>query len=401
MRSLVVSRTPARFATARLLSRFAVERAVESGPLTLRDGPPKQPPNSDWRRAVPILSGICGSDLATIFFEASRYFDPMTSFPFTPGHEVVVELPEDPGVRFVLEPALTCSVRGTPPCNACASGNTQLCSNTTFGDLAEGIQTGFCSSTGGGWSTEFLAHKDTLHRLPAEYTLEESVMIEPFACAIHAALRPARRSGSLAIVGAGTVGLSILAAAKALGCYSSITVAAKHPIQRELARQLGADAVIDPSELARRARSAAKANRAGSYLGGGFDSTIDAVGSAGSLESAILSTAPGGEVVAAGMPATTHLDLAPLWHREINLKGSYAYGTEVLGPEIATRLNQPQSIRTFSLAIALAKSANIGALVTHKFRLSEYVEAISKARAGGKEDAVKVVFDMRKVKHDG
>ena len=401
MRSLVVSRAPTRFAAARLLSRYAVERAVESGPLTLRDGPAKNLPSPEWRRVTPLLSGICGSDLATVFFETSRYFEPLTSFPFTPGHEAVVELSDEPGTRYVLEPALTCSVRGVPLCGACTRGETELCSNITVGDLSEGIQTGYCSSTGGAWSTEFIAHLSTLHRLPEEYTLEDSVMIEPFACAIHAALRPAKRAGSLAVIGAGTVGLSILAAARALGCYSSITIAAKHPIQREIAGQLGADAVIQPGELARRARRTVPSNRAGRYIGGGFDVVIDAVGSSNSLETAILGVVPGGEVVVAGMPATTHLDLAPLWHREVTVKGSYAYGTESLGPEIASRLGQPSLVRTFSLAIALASTANIGRMVTHRYRLADYVEAVAKARAGGREDAVKVVFDIRKVKHDG
>ena len=52
----------------------------------------------------PLLSGICGSDLATVDGKSSRYFDPLVSFPFVPGHEVFGEL-ED-GTRVVLEPVL-------------------------------------------------------------------------------------------------------------------------------------------------------------------------------------------------------------------------------------------------------------------------------------------------------
>ena len=72
-----------------------------------------------------------------------------------------------------------------------------------------------------------------------------------------------------------------------------------------------------------------------------------------------------------------------------------------VGGEIASRLAQPSLVRTFSLAIALANTAGIGRMVTHRYRLADYVEAVAKARAGGREDAVKVVFDIRKVKHDG
>ena len=50
-------------------------------------------------RVRPRLAGICGSDLATIDGHSSRYFEPIVSFPFTPGHEVVGEL--DDGSRVV------------------------------------------------------------------------------------------------------------------------------------------------------------------------------------------------------------------------------------------------------------------------------------------------------------
>ena len=49
-----------------------------------------------------MLSGICGSDLATVDGKSSRDFEPLVSFPFVPGHEVFGEL-ED-GTRVVLEP---------------------------------------------------------------------------------------------------------------------------------------------------------------------------------------------------------------------------------------------------------------------------------------------------------
>ena len=49
-------------------------------------------PADGWVRLRPRLAGICGSDLATIDGRSSRYFEPIVSFPFTPGHEVVGDL---------------------------------------------------------------------------------------------------------------------------------------------------------------------------------------------------------------------------------------------------------------------------------------------------------------------
>ena len=83
--------------------------------LHLGDVPEPELPAHDWVRVSPTLSGICGSDLSAIGGHASLYLDPLTSYPFVPGHEVVGTLAD--GSRVVIEPALGCKVRGVePPC---------------------------------------------------------------------------------------------------------------------------------------------------------------------------------------------------------------------------------------------------------------------------------------------
>jgi threonine dehydrogenase-like Zn-dependent dehydrogenase len=405
LKALVISRSPARFLTARVLKDRLTDKAIESGPLALKDVDTPRLPSSDWVRVRPLLSGICGSDLATVFFQSSRYFEALTSLPFTPGHEIVGERVDEPGKRIVIEPALTCAIRGLAPCAFCASGQTQRCESTTIGDLKEGIQLGYCASTGGGWSNEFIAHERAIHSVPEALSLEDAVMIEPLACAIHVSLRPTVRRGHLAIIGAGTVGLASLAASGLLGEYDSITVVAKHPLQRQLAKELGAHQVLYSDELLGAARRLHASQRVGRYLSNGFDTVIDAVGSTTSIESAIESVRPGGEVIIAGMPPRQPLDLAPLWHREVTIKGAYAYGTEELDPGTASRLGLDATDthpRTFALAIHVAEQLRLGRLVTHHYRLNEYVPALRKAYHGGREDAIKVVFDLTKRKsvHD-
>ena len=49
-------------------------------------------PGAGWVRIRPRLAGICGSDLATVDGRSSRYFEPIVSFPFVPGHEVVADI---------------------------------------------------------------------------------------------------------------------------------------------------------------------------------------------------------------------------------------------------------------------------------------------------------------------
>src|SRR5438046_3840004 len=187
-------------------------------------------------RGLPALSGFCVSDLAAIGGHASLYLDPLTSYPFVPGHDVWGVL-ED-GSRVVIEPALGCVVRGIEPlCPRCAEGRPGLCYNATEGPIEVGLQTGYCASTGGGWGEVLVAHPSQVHAVPATLADEAAVLIEPFACCVHAALRGgATKSDVVVGMGAGTIGLLTVAAVKMLRPTTYLIAVAKHPTQRVLAR---------------------------------------------------------------------------------------------------------------------------------------------------------------------
>ena len=141
--------------------------------------PAASPSRPDWHHVRPVLSGVCGSDLATVDGRSSRYFEDLVSFPFVPGHEVVGPGPDDrgePGRRAVrVEPVLGCLARrSTPPCPACAAGRTGNCERVAFGHLRPGLQTGYCADTGGGWSAAGLvAHPTQLYAVPDQLADEE------------------------------------------------------------------------------------------------------------------------------------------------------------------------------------------------------------------------------------
>ena len=194
----------ARLGLARVASALAPAAAVRIGPLEYTTVEPPELPGPGWHRVRPRLSGICGSDLSMIEGHASTYFDDWVSFPFVPGHEVVGEL--DDGRRVVLEPVLGHEARGfPPPFDGAAPGDGDDYAHLATGTLEPGIQTGFCCSTGGGWSPEFVAHDSQLHPIGDDVPDERAVLIEPLAAGIHAALdgrgdavgrhgrRPARR----------------------------------------------------------------------------------------------------------------------------------------------------------------------------------------------------------------
>jgi len=385
----------------RSIPSYAIVRASGGRPdvatsalsmLHLGDVPEPELPARNWVRVMPTLSGICGSDLAAIGGHASLYLDPLTSYPFVPGHEVVGTL-ED-GSRVVIEPALGCVVRGIePPCARCAEGRPGLCYNVTEGPIEVGLQTGYCADTGGGWGEVLVAHPSQLHAVPESLSDEAAVLIEPFACCVHAALRGGAGKNDIVVVtGAGTIGLLTVAAIKRFTPPRRLIAIAKHPTQRDLALKLGADQVISPSEVFQRVRFATGARRLDgmnrSLLLGGADITFECVGRADSLNEAVRFTRAGGTVVVVGMPGEEKVDWAPIWQRELTVMGAYAYGAEP----------KKKGKRTFELALEAAPEVHLETLTGPLFGLGEYRDAIAYAMSAGKLGAVKVAFDLRGLK---
>ncbi len=395
MKSLRYSRSAGRFALSRVASTLRAGAGAGWAPLELVDADDLALPGPGWQRIRPRLSGICGSDLATVEGRSSRYFEPVVSFPFVPGHEVVADL--DDGSRVVVEPVLGCVARGiTPVCAACAKGELGRCERIHVGRLAPGLQSGFCADTGGGWSLSMLAHQSQLHRVPDELSDADAVMVEPAACAIHGALAVGPLPGGVgAVIGSGTLGLLTVAALLRWVQPSKLVVAAKHPEQRAAVRGLAATTstttvtLCEPGELARAVRRTTGTLAIGdgdvARLAGGADVVYDAVGSTQSITSALQVVRPGGTIVLIGMPARVTLDLTPLWHREVRLIGAYAYGIE---PHVGNR-------RTFDLAFELAAANGIGQMVSATYPLDRYEDALDHAANAGARGAVKVAFDLR------
>src|ERR1700722_18450858 len=414
MSTLLFERSLPRFAAARLASSFGSGRGAGVGPLRLVERNAPEVPSAGWVHVDPILSGICGSDLATLDGRSSRYFEDIVSFPFVPGHEVVGTVAEDAagalgallpaGSRVVLQPVLGCAARGIEPqCPACQAGHVGNCGYIAFGHIRPGLQTGFCADTGGGWSTAGLvAHSTQLYAVPDELTDEDAVTVEPVACAVHAVLgAPIAAGDVVAVIGAGALGLLVTAAlpprASAGQCPSPsvLLVGARYAHQQRLAHELGCTEALPPDQLARAVRRHSRSLSYGgasgvtATLSGGADVVIDCVGSPESIAQSLAMVRPRGTVALVGMPGKVTVDLAPLWHREVGPPGADAYGTE-------RGLGADDGISTFALAFDVAAAQQTGRLVSATYPLARFEDAVSHAGAAGRRGAVKIAFDVRK-----
>jgi L-iditol 2-dehydrogenase len=163
--------------------------------------------------------GICHSDLELL---AGRYIIPF-EFPVIPGHEWSAEV-VDVG-RKVSKFAAGDRVVGE-----CVIGTEH------FGFSISGAAAEF-----------FVAKESWLHSLPDDLSWTQGALVEPFSCGYYATLRAddLDASDTVVVMGAGPIGLGVVAAAAAKG--ARVVVAEPAPGRGELARRLGAVHVLDPT----------------------------------------------------------------------------------------------------------------------------------------------------------
>lgn len=427
MKAIVYEKSIPRFLALKALGARRTAQWSAAGwnalcPVSAREISEKPLPTEEWVRVAPRLSGICGSDLSVICAKGSPYFSPLTSAPFVLGHEVVGTIthlgrdvarceeadglaPLSLGDRVILEPALGCRVRGIRPlCAACARRQSALCRNVTRGDISAGIQTGYCRDTGGGWSSNFVAHRSQLFGVPESVSDAAAVLAEPLACVLHGVLRAMPTGDQTAlVVGCGSIGLLTIAALRMRGCEARIVAVARHAHQRRQASALGADVVIAAMRHKRK-RSCydewAATLDAELYfpeLGkptvvGGADVTYDCIGSSDSLDDSIRFTTAGGSTVLIGMPGMpSGIDWTAIWYKELSIYAAYAYGLEKTNGSAA---GDGEGVPTCALAIeALETWADrLVELVGEPFELADYRRAIRAAMFTGQSGAIKTVF---------
>jgi threonine dehydrogenase-like Zn-dependent dehydrogenase len=169
---------------------------------------------------------------------------------------------------------------------------------------------------------------------------------------------------------------------------------AKHSFQGTKATQLGADRSIPlgsgdshVDDIAEITGVTLRRPMLGKrVLIGGVDLSIDCVGSSKSLEDALRLTRPGGTVLVVGLTTFPRgIDWTPLWLKELHLVGSSFYSLEDW---------QGRRVRTMEIVLdwMSQRVVDLGSLVTHRFPLAAYPDALATAMGKGQSAAFKVAF---------
>ena len=184
--------------------------------------------------------GVCGSDLHA-WSEGGIGSTPNV-YPMVLGHEpagIIVKTGAGvtglaAGDRGALEPALYCY-----HCEFCLTGHHNVCANIRF--LSNPHHPGFFRELVNLPVTNFLP-------ISPGMSFDEATLVEPLAIGLHSVRLASIGSGeTVAVIGAGPIGLMTIAALRAVGA-GRIWAVEPRAHRRELARGMGADVVLEPGE---------------------------------------------------------------------------------------------------------------------------------------------------------
>lgn len=378
--------------------------------FSLRDVPQPTPLDRDWAVIAPKLVGVCGTDLATIFFKLSPALSAVSSSPAIAGHEMFAHVMSPPanardamgrpvraGSRVVIEPFVSCAARGIAPDNACTSCKADrwsTCERAGTGPR-KGVMLGAGIELPGGFAERSIAHESQLFSVDDRLKDDRvASLVEPLAIAVQCVAERAPERGRVLVIGGGPIGLSVVWALSHLRPGVEITLITLETFQLEHARRLGAHNTLTPPHgtdvlevLARETNSTLlKPVMGRPFLSGGYDAVFDCVGLPSTLDDALRSTRPHGTVVIAGCQGLVpKIDLTFVWSRELSLFGTVGYG---YAPFEGGRR------RTFDLTIDLmAKDEErLSPLVTHVFPIDKYGEAIDACVDRRASKSVKVLI---------
>lgn len=231
-----------------------------------------------------LQAGICGTDMCIVRDER-----PKANAPMTLGHEFVGRR-LDTGERVIVNPLLACG-----HCRACGEGRAHLCERRQVIGVHRS----------GGFAETVAVPEGNL--VPAGNTTgAQAAMADPIATALHAFRLAPPALGPVAVLGAGSIGLSMLFVLKRFG-VRDITVTDLSPERLAFAKEGGADLTA-------------------TGIDGVYDVVFDTVGSVGTRKDAAMKIRAGGTAVLVGLhSADFAMPAGPLIGGERTLKGSFGY----------------------------------------------------------------------------
>ncbi|MEO8177697.1 MAG: alcohol dehydrogenase catalytic domain-containing protein [Deltaproteobacteria bacterium] len=305
--------------------------------------------------------GICGSDLH--YFRTGRIGNAVLDAPWIMGHECTAVVAEvgpavrglSPGDRVAVDPLIACG-----RCDQCRAGRKHTCREQHFLGCPGQQQGCLCE--------RLVMPSECCFRVPDQLSVGAAVMVEPFAIALHALnlLGPAQGK-QIAVLGAGPIGLCVLAALRWAGA-SSVALTDRLSYRLEMAKNAGAtsvhqsgDAGSEGGKLAQPLERDPVAQQILAAHPAGMDAVFDCSGEQAALDQAATLLAPGGTLVIVGIPEASRVsfDINTWRRKELNVK------------------NVRRQNECTDRAVELLGSGQIqlDSIITHRFELQDTQDA--------------------------
>jgi threonine dehydrogenase-like Zn-dependent dehydrogenase len=339
------------------------------GEFEVTDVPVIEPEDEQLLLKIDYCS-ICGSDLHS--YKHGVWTAPGTIM----GHEyagTVAKLgPGTPPDIQVGDRITVCNLTPCGVCDKCANMVPHLCPNMRG---APGGYAEYATPAKPGTLKMF-------YKLPDNVSTLEGAMIEPLSVGVRAAKMAKYRMNSTVVVfGAGTIGLCTMQAARTISGASTIIQIDISQKRLDLAKELGADYIINAGEVDDVFAAIQEITGPVSQPYGHpglADVVLECAGSVATLKLAQEVVNAGGTLVSVALPESAiEIDMPMLIQKEVTWKGSYAY------------------IYDFEESIALLASGKVQLkpLVSDIYKLDDINEAF--ARQMDTKNSIKVLMDCR------
>jgi L-iditol 2-dehydrogenase len=286
------------------------------------------PHAGDGELVVRVAAALtCGTDLKVY---RRGYHAMMLQPPILFGHELAGTVVEaGRGVTKFKAGDRVVPINSAPcdQCFFCLRGQHNLCEDLLFnnGAYAEYIR-----------MPARIVAKNT-YMLPDSLPFEHAAMTEPLACVVHGFNQTGAQAGdTMAVIGAGPIGLMFMQVAKVRGLR--VIAVVKRDDQIAAARRFGAEEVVQIASTPDAMQQAVAQVRALTGNSRGADVVVEAVATPATWEAAVAMVRKGGTVNFFGGPrsgTTVGLDTNRLHYGDITLKASFHHTPAVCRAALA------------------------------------------------------------------
>jgi len=319
----------------------------KSGKLKVHDKPIPQLEDGDVLVKT-MLCGICTSDLMALRGEITDYSPPVVM-----GHElagIVTESRHDTvkvGEKITVNPMISCG-----KCYYCQNDLDKYCAEIY----------GIGHDIDGGYAEYIRVPKQAIENgcllsVPDEMPAEELMFLEALGCCLNA-MRETIFKDIVAILGAGSIGLTFVKLAKLKGLQTVVVEPLEH--RRKMVEQLGADCVTDVDEI----------QKLIDFTGGGADTLILATNNVDALDLMFKLAKRGACLNFFGLfPKGNELKL--------ELEDLHFMGYKILASWAFSRWSMDEARK-----MLVESTINFEGFLTHRFPLERAVEAFENVANG-------------------